>query len=51
MDKINVRVELSGELLEKFNAIKREFGLTNNTEVIRALIKRYSGEKKGDGYA
>jgi metal-responsive CopG/Arc/MetJ family transcriptional regulator len=44
MDKVNVRVELSGELLEKFNAVKQDLGLMNNTEVVRALIKKYHGE-------
>ena len=46
MDKINVRVELTGELLEKFNAIKKDFGLTNNTEVVRALIKKHSRKEE-----
>jgi hypothetical protein len=44
-DKINVRVELSGDLLEKFAFIKKALGLENNTEVIRILINKYSGEK------
>jgi len=47
-DKINVRVELSGDLLEKFATIKKEMGLENNTEVIRILINRYSGERHGE---
>ena len=38
MDKIDVRVELEGEIASKFLAIKKGYGLKNNTEVIRQLI-------------
>ena len=41
-DRVNVRVELIGELLEKFKAIKKELGLEHNTEVVRVLIQKYS---------
>ena len=42
--RINVRVELKGDLVRKFKRIKEELGLMNNSEVIRALINRYSKE-------
>lgn len=42
VEKVNVRVELTGVLLKKFLTIKDDLGLANNTEVIRTLIKRYS---------
>lgn len=37
-DKIDVRVELEGELADKFQHLKDKFGLKNNTEVVRRLI-------------
>jgi len=42
MEKLNVKVELKGELLEKFLKIKETLGLKNNTEVIRILISKFS---------
>lgn len=33
-----MRVELEGEMATKFEAIKREKGIENNTDVIRSLI-------------
>ena len=43
--RINVRLELTGELLTKFYAIKEELGLEHNTEVVRVLISRYSKDE------
>jgi len=37
-ERIVVRVELEGELAKKFEFIKREKGIQNNTDVIRNLI-------------
>jgi len=42
-----VRVELKGDLAQKFRRIKKELGLVNNSEVIRALINRYFREAQG----
>ena len=36
---INVRVELEGENARKFEVIKKNLGLKQNTEVIRSLIR------------
>jgi len=51
-DKINIRVELTGEEAEKFQTIKESRGLRNNTEVVRQLIleetKRLRGEVDTD---
>lgn len=33
-----VRVEFEGELLKRFEIIKKFYGLENNTEVIRVLL-------------
>lgn len=38
MDKIDVRVELEGDIATKFLAIKNRYGLKNNTEVVRQII-------------
>lgn len=40
MKKINIKLELDGELLDKFEFIKEKLGVKNNTEVIRVLINR-----------
>lgn len=37
-DQTTIRLELSGQTLEKFNAIKEYYGLTRSTEVLRRLI-------------
>jgi hypothetical protein len=37
-EKITIRVELEGEMANKFEAIKREMGIENNTDVLRSLI-------------
>jgi len=51
-DKVNIRVELTGEEAEKFLTIKENRGLRNNTEVVRQLIleetKRIRGEVDTD---
>jgi len=43
-EKIQIRLDLEGELAKKFNAIKRDKGLENNTDVIRLLITEASKE-------
>jgi hypothetical protein len=39
---LNIRVELRGEIRRKFEQIKKDLGLENNTEVLRSLIERHS---------
>lgn len=36
--KIQLRLDLEGELAEKFNEYKRRKGLVNNTDVVRLMI-------------
>jgi len=36
--KISIRIDLTGKLLEMFEAIKHEWMIENNTDVIRHLI-------------
>jgi len=38
-DPISIRVNLEGDNASKFEAIKKSFGLKQNTEVIRSLIR------------
>jgi metal-responsive CopG/Arc/MetJ family transcriptional regulator len=38
MEKVNIRVELDGDLADQFLSLKQNRGLKNNTEVIRQLI-------------
>jgi hypothetical protein len=37
-EKIQIRIDLEGDVAEKFNAIKADRGLENNTDIIRLLI-------------
>jgi hypothetical protein len=37
-EKIQIRIDLEGELAEKFRAIKRAKGIEANTDVLRNLI-------------
>ena len=37
-EKIQIRLDLEGELAEKFKIVKREKGLENNTDLLRLLI-------------
>jgi len=37
-ERIQIRLDLEGELAEKFKAVKRKRGLVNNTDVLRLLI-------------
>ena len=37
-EEIHIRLDLEGELAEKFKAIKRDKGIENNTDVLRNLI-------------
>jgi len=36
--KIQIRLDLEGEIAEKFEAVKKDKGLENNTDVLRSLI-------------
>ena len=41
-EKINIRMNLEGEIAERFKTVKKWLGLKRNTEVIRALVtERY----------
>jgi len=48
--KVSIRIDLTGKLLEMFEAIKHEWMIENNTDVIRHLIadkyKHIKSEKK-----
>ncbi len=37
-EKVNIRVILKGDLAKKFLAIKKLYGLKNNTEVFREIL-------------
>jgi len=37
-EKIQIRIDLEGELAEKFRAVKHDKGIENNTDVLRSLI-------------
>lgn len=37
-ETLQVRVEFKGDLLKKFEAIKKHYGLENATEVMRVLV-------------
>jgi len=43
-EKIHIRLDLEGEMAEKFIAVKRDKGLENNTDVIRLLIAEAAKE-------
>jgi hypothetical protein len=36
--KIQIRIDLEGEIADKFEAVKKDKGLENNTDVVRSLI-------------
>jgi antitoxin component of RelBE/YafQ-DinJ toxin-antitoxin module len=38
---LDIRIRLRGEVKDRFRAIKRAKGLTNNTEVVRLIINEY----------
>ena len=41
-EPIQLRLDLDGELKQKFNKIKQEKGLENNTDVLRLIITEYA---------
>ena len=49
-ERIQIRLDIEGELAKKFNAVKNDIGLENNTDVLRHLIvtafKQLSAPKK-----
>jgi len=49
-EKLSIRIDLTGKLLEMFEAIKHEWMIENATDVIRHLIaeqyKHIKSEKK-----
>jgi len=42
---LDIRLRLEGEVKERFLKIKEAKGLTNNTEVMRLIIKEYPIKK------
>jgi len=48
MDRVNIRVELNGELAQMFEKLKRLRGLKNNTELVRQLIVEAKGRRLPD---
>jgi metal-responsive CopG/Arc/MetJ family transcriptional regulator len=50
-DKVQVRVEFEGELLEKVDALKKYYGVQSYAELVRVLINEQSRQlfeqKKG----
>jgi hypothetical protein len=43
-EKLSIRLDLEGDLARKFERIKREKGIANNTDVIRLLITQAYNE-------
>jgi len=41
MDEIKLNCRLKDEVAEKFAEIKKNLGLTNNTEAVRLIITEY----------
>ena len=39
--QLDIRLRLNGEVKRRFLKIKENLGLTNNTEVLRLIIKEY----------
>jgi len=37
--KISIRLELDGDMAQKFEELKEEWGMINNTEIVRRMIK------------
>jgi hypothetical protein len=37
--KISIRLELNGDMAQKFEELKDEWGMINNTEIVRRMIK------------
>jgi len=44
--KLQVKVLLDGEMLKRFNEIKRRLGLEHDSEVVRWMISHYHEELK-----
>ena len=47
-ETVDLRVILEGEAAKQFLEIKKALGLSQNTEVIRAVINRYYNKKMQD---
>jgi hypothetical protein len=45
VETVDLRVILEGESAKQFLEIKKELGLSQNTEVVRAIINRYYNKK------
>jgi len=38
LSRVSIRVDLEGDLAERFLALKEEKGIVNNTELVRLLL-------------
>jgi hypothetical protein len=47
---IQIRLNLEGELADKFLKIKKRYGLESNTDLIRLLIVQAYDQLKKEGY-
>jgi len=48
-EKLTIRIDLEGELAKKFEIIKREKGIENNTDVLRNLISEAYKQLQKEG--
>lgn len=48
-EKLVIRIELENDLAKKFEAIKHEKGIKNNTDVIRNLISEAYKQLETEG--
>lgn len=46
--QLDIRLRLNGEVKRRFLEIKEDKGLTNNTEVLRLIIKEYCKRIEGE---
>jgi hypothetical protein len=47
---IQIRINLEGELADKFLKMKKRYGLESNTDLIRLLIVQAYDQLKKEGY-
>jgi len=46
-DKLSIRVDLEGELLEKFNFLRKHYSIFTATDLVRFLISQEYRRVKG----
>lgn len=49
--KISIRLELDGDMAQKFEELKDEWGMVNNTEIVRRMIKETHNNYIANGSA